>query len=104
MSLNSGGTAEIEGMQRPAVSPDDGFSLVEVLVSLAVVGILAGSLTTAFVGSLRTTHHQGEQQTAARLALDGVEQARAVREGRRVLRRCPSGPAAAVRRRGHVGR
>jgi prepilin-type N-terminal cleavage/methylation domain-containing protein len=82
-----------------SAQPDGGFTLIEVLVALALVSIMVGSLTTFFVGSLRMTSYQGEQQIAAQLALDGIEDARTLRgdtliEGRAI---CSSGcPAAAA--------
>ncbi len=60
-------------------SADAGFTLVEVSVSLAIIGVVMASVTSFFVSGVRGVHHQGEQQTAAHLAMDGMEQARALR-------------------------
>jgi prepilin-type N-terminal cleavage/methylation domain-containing protein len=58
---------------------DEGFTLVEVLTALAVIAIVVASVTTFFVNGLRRTHHQGQRQVAAQIALDGLERARALR-------------------------
>jgi type II secretory pathway pseudopilin PulG len=60
---------------------DEGFSLVEVLTSLAVVMVVSASVGTFFVTGLGHTRHQGQQQAAAQLALSGVEAARSLRGG-----------------------
>ena len=67
-------------MTRPATrAPEEGFTLVEVLVSLAIAGILLGSITTFVVGAMSSTRQQGRRQTAVQLALDGMETARTLR-------------------------
>ncbi len=58
---------------------DAGFTLVEASVSLAIIGIVMASVTSFFVRGVRGVHYQGGQQTAAHLAMDGMEQARALR-------------------------
>jgi prepilin-type N-terminal cleavage/methylation domain-containing protein len=60
-------------------SSDGGFTLIEVLVSVAMIGMVMASVTAFFVSSMRMTQRQGQQQTAARLILDGVEKARSLR-------------------------
>ena len=74
---------------------DEGFTLVEVSVSLVIVSIVMASVTAFFLDGLRSVHRQGEQQTAAELALDGMEQARNLRgkallAGRAVCTSCPT--------------
>jgi prepilin-type N-terminal cleavage/methylation domain-containing protein len=59
-----------------ARTADEGFTLIEVLVSVAMIGMVMASVTAFFVNSMRLTQRQGQQQTAARLILDGVETAR----------------------------
>jgi type II secretory pathway pseudopilin PulG len=58
---------------------DDGFSLAEVLISLAVVIVVAAAVGTFFITGLGHTRHQGLQQAAAQLALGAVEEARSLR-------------------------
>lgn len=58
---------------------EEGFTLLELVVSLAVVMTVMASVGTFFVGAMRTVHLQGEQQTAARYGLDGLEKARMLR-------------------------
>jgi prepilin-type N-terminal cleavage/methylation domain-containing protein len=60
-------------------SSDEGFTLIEVLVSVAMIGMVMASVTAFFVSSMRLTTRQGQQQTAARLILDGIEKARSLR-------------------------
>ncbi|GAA0804282.1 type II secretion system protein [Spirilliplanes yamanashiensis] len=64
--------------QKPEPS-DSGFTLLEVVVALALIGITMGAVGTFFANGLRTTHRQGEQQTAVQFAVDGVEAARMLR-------------------------
>jgi type II secretory pathway pseudopilin PulG len=73
-------TADWTGVNRwsPRAS-DEGFTLVEVLVSMTVVMIVLGSTTAFLVSGMRSTHRQGRQQAAVHLALDGMELARTLR-------------------------
>lgn len=65
--------------RRRGAPADAGFTLIEVSVALAIFGVVMASVTSFFVGGVRGVHYQGEQQTAAHLAMDGMEQARALR-------------------------
>jgi prepilin-type N-terminal cleavage/methylation domain-containing protein len=58
---------------------DAGFTLVEVLVSLALITTLMAALATFFVTATRLTHKQGVKQSATQLAQDGLEKARGLR-------------------------
>jgi prepilin-type N-terminal cleavage/methylation domain-containing protein len=58
---------------------EEGFSLIEVLVSVAIIGMVMASVTAFFVSSVGMTHRQGLQQTAAQLMIDGIERARTYR-------------------------
>jgi prepilin-type N-terminal cleavage/methylation domain-containing protein len=60
---------------RARLSDDSGFTLIEMLVVLAILGIVLTALTTLFVSAMRaqadqTKRFQSQQQ--ARLALDGL--------------------------------
>ncbi|GGK57191.1 hypothetical protein Ppa06_15390 [Planomonospora parontospora subsp. parontospora] len=56
-----------------------GFTLMEVLVSMAVIGTVMASLTVFFTNSLAFTSQQRSQQVAVQLAGDGIERARALK-------------------------
>jgi prepilin-type N-terminal cleavage/methylation domain-containing protein len=58
---------------------DAGFTMVEVLVSVAVIGIIMTALTTFFISTVSATGRQGQQQAAIQLATDGAERARAIK-------------------------
>lgn len=55
---------------------DAGFTLVEVLVSLAVIGVVMTAVTTFFVRSMISVDLQGSRQAAIQLASDGMERLR----------------------------
>ena len=57
---------------------DAGFTLVEVLASLAVVSVVLAATTTFFIRSMATIDMQGVRQAAIQVASDGMEQLRAV--------------------------
>src|SRR4051794_9856126 len=59
-------------MRRPSPS-DAGFSLVETLTSIAIIGVVMTALTTFFVSTTTTLNQQRGLQTAVRLAHDGVD-------------------------------
>lgn len=52
---------------------DSGFSLVETLTSIAIIGVVMTALTTFFVSTTTTLNKQRGLQTAVRLAHDGVD-------------------------------
>ncbi|MGA5303591.1 type IV pilus modification PilV family protein [Nucisporomicrobium flavum] len=58
---------------RPA---DDGFTIIEVMVALALISTVMAALGTYFVSSARTSRYQAQIQTATRLAQSGMEAAR----------------------------
>ncbi|MEV4707088.1 prepilin-type N-terminal cleavage/methylation domain-containing protein [Actinoplanes sp. NPDC049316] len=58
---------------RPA---DDGFTIIEVMVALALISTVMAALGTYFVSSARTSRLQAQIQTATRLAQTGMEAAR----------------------------
>jgi prepilin-type N-terminal cleavage/methylation domain-containing protein len=59
--------------------PDDGFTLVEVVVALGIITVVMTSLTVFMVNSRRTGHYSALRDTAVQLAAEGMEKARAVR-------------------------
>jgi prepilin-type N-terminal cleavage/methylation domain-containing protein len=59
--------------------PDDGFTLVEVAVALGIITIVMTSLTVFMVNSRRGGHYSALRDTAAQLAVEGMEKARGVR-------------------------
>jgi prepilin-type N-terminal cleavage/methylation domain-containing protein len=65
---------------RPAAPPSDGgFSLIEVLVSTALIGIIMAALATFFVNTLSATSRQAGAQVGNQVAADGMERVRALR-------------------------
>lgn len=56
---------------------DGGFSLLEVIVAIAVMAAVMAGLTSLFVGSSVVTSQQGSRQVAAQLASDGIDEIRA---------------------------
>jgi prepilin-type N-terminal cleavage/methylation domain-containing protein len=70
-------------------TPDGGFTLVEVVVSLLVVATVSASLSYFFLSGLRQTRHQGQQQAALQFALDGIERARGLRGATVLTGRAP---------------
>ena len=66
------------GTQRPE-RQDGGFTLVEVVVSLAIMSVVMTSLTVFMVNSRHSAHYSALRDTAVQLAVEGMEKARAVR-------------------------
>jgi prepilin-type N-terminal cleavage/methylation domain-containing protein len=62
----------------PGARRDDGFTIVEVLVSLAVIGIVLLAVSTFFVKSMVTVRLQGARQAAIQIAASSMEQLRAL--------------------------
>lgn len=60
-----------------ARSGDDGFTLIEVMVATSLIGIVMAALMTFFSATIGVTNQQSGVQTAAQLATDGIEAARA---------------------------
>ncbi|GAA1794558.1 prepilin-type N-terminal cleavage/methylation domain-containing protein [Planosporangium flavigriseum] len=68
---------------RPLLAPrparDGGFTLAEVVVSIAVVTVVMAALTTYFVRTMTVTNQQRAMQVAVQLAADGSELVRAIK-------------------------
>jgi prepilin-type N-terminal cleavage/methylation domain-containing protein len=62
----------------PGCPPDGGFTLIEVMVSVALVTVVTAALTLSITAMRRVAGVQSGQQTAAQLATDGIEAARAM--------------------------
>jgi prepilin-type N-terminal cleavage/methylation domain-containing protein len=59
-------------------SDDTGLTLVEVMVSIAIIGTVMTSLTMFFSGTMTTTGYQNTRQTAVQLAGAAIEKARSL--------------------------
>jgi prepilin-type N-terminal cleavage/methylation domain-containing protein len=62
----------------PGARRDHGFTMVEVLVSLAVIGIVLLAVSTFFVKSMTTVRLQGSRQAAIQIAATSMEQLRSL--------------------------
>jgi prepilin-type N-terminal cleavage/methylation domain-containing protein len=74
--LRSRATAWSSRLRRSA--PDGGFSLVEVMVAVALAGTVMASLGSFYVSSMVTASAQAGRQAAVQLANDGMERVRAL--------------------------
>jgi prepilin-type N-terminal cleavage/methylation domain-containing protein len=61
--------------------PDDGFTLVEVLVAISIVTVVMLSLASFFTVTIRIGAEQGDRQAAVQAADDAMERARALQVG-----------------------
>ena len=59
----------------PPAAPDAGFTLVEVVVSLALITVIATAALAFFVQGLRTAKHQTQSLSATAVATDAMERA-----------------------------
>jgi prepilin-type N-terminal cleavage/methylation domain-containing protein len=59
--------------RRRAGRADDGFTLLEVMVALAIVGAVMASLSVFFVRSATVQHRQADMQVAAQLAASSMD-------------------------------
>lgn len=57
---------------------DGGFTLLEVMVATALIGVTMAASTSFFVSTERATSLSAGQQTAVQLAMEGIEVVRAV--------------------------
>jgi prepilin-type N-terminal cleavage/methylation domain-containing protein len=70
--------AVIEPRRASGHGRDAGFTLAEVVVSIAIIGIVMASLTTFFVTTMSVTNQQRGRQVAVQLAADATERVRAL--------------------------
>jgi prepilin-type N-terminal cleavage/methylation domain-containing protein len=68
----------ILGLSPLAVGSDDGFTLLEVVVSMAIISTVMLSLAPMFVITMQVNHEQGDRQAAIQAADDAMERARAI--------------------------
>lgn len=62
-----------------ARTSDDGFTLIEVIVAMMLIGIVMAATTTFFISSANVTSQLRGQQVAAQVADSAAEQVRAYR-------------------------
>ena len=70
---------------------DGGFTVVEMLVSLAMITTLLAALGSQFVNSQQVSRRQSQLQAATRLAEEGMEQARGYGGPTLLIGRAPCG-------------
>src|SRR3954451_20913241 len=63
----------------PRWTDDDGFTLVETLISIAVIGVVMTSLTAFFTNSLSIDNQQRGKQAAAQILDDAMERVRSLK-------------------------
>jgi prepilin-type N-terminal cleavage/methylation domain-containing protein len=67
-------------VKRDATGPRDaGFTIVEVLVAISLLGIVMTALTSFFVNTLSVANAQSGKQAAAKVAADAAERVRAIK-------------------------
>src|SRR3954447_7444857 len=69
----------IRRLAPPGRSPDDGFTMVEVLISIMVIGVVMTSLTAFFANSLSITNQQRGKQAAVQVLDGAMERVRALK-------------------------
>lgn len=60
-------------MRRLRRHPEEGFSLIEVIVAMVMIGIVASSALYFFLSGMRTSSNFGRQQTAVSVATSAME-------------------------------
>jgi prepilin-type N-terminal cleavage/methylation domain-containing protein len=75
-----GGSSGVTGPGGGAAR-EGGFTLIEVVVAIACVGVVMAALTSFVVATGRATNLAGGQQNAAELGSEGIEQVRSTAIG-----------------------
>ncbi|MFG1925874.1 putative Ig domain-containing protein [Cryptosporangium sp. NPDC048952] len=63
---------------RGALDPEAGFSLIELMTAMTLIGIVMASLTGFFTNTVRATNVQSNIQTAVQLVSDALERVRSM--------------------------
>ena len=66
----------MSGHPRQRPGDEDGLTLIEVLVSMSLIGTVLLFSTVYFTGAMSATRYQSDKQTAARFAVDRIDQLR----------------------------
>ena len=66
-------------MRRLHRHPDEGFSMIEVIVAIVILGIVASSALWFFINGMQTSSNLDRQQTAVSIATSAMEQTFVVR-------------------------
>lgn len=65
------------GELRPSVGREDGFTLIELMIAIAIMTVIMGSMTYVMVNSLVDTAYSRQRGTAINLANQTIEELRA---------------------------
>lgn len=79
------GADRAAGQESPIPHPaevDDGFTLVETMISIFLVGVVMAALTSFFVSTLALTNRQSGIQTASQVATDAIATIRSIKGAR----------------------
>jgi prepilin-type N-terminal cleavage/methylation domain-containing protein len=66
----------VSGHPRQRPGDEDGLTLIEVLVSMSLIGAVLLFSTVYFTGAMSATRYQSDKQTAARFAVDRIDELR----------------------------
>ena len=69
--------ARVDGAR--GATGDAGFTMIEMIVALVIIGIVMTAVGTFFVSTVSATSRQGSQQAGAQLADDGIETVRSLK-------------------------
>lgn len=64
--------------KRPRAARDDGFTLLEMIISMVIITVIMAALTGLFVNGISTSGHLRKVQTATRLATSSLDFARSI--------------------------